>query len=146
MKFAPIGLRAANEFVRQHHRHNKPVRGHKFALALHKDNIMIGVAIAGRPLARSLDNGKNLEVLRVCVIEGNKNACSKLYARIKRIGQLMGYEKVITYTLKTESQSSLKAILATPVSFEAGGQSWNHGKRKRQEQTISMERKIRWEL
>ena len=27
----PVSLAQANEFVRQHHRHHKPVAGHKFS-------------------------------------------------------------------------------------------------------------------
>ena len=28
----PVSLAQANEFVRQHHRHHKPVAGHKFSI------------------------------------------------------------------------------------------------------------------
>jgi hypothetical protein len=48
--------------------------------------------IAGRPVARRLDDGKTLEVLRVCT-DGTPNANSFLYGRIKRIALLLGYEK-----------------------------------------------------
>ena len=30
----PVSLAQANEFVRQHHRHHKPVAGHKFSMRL----------------------------------------------------------------------------------------------------------------
>jgi hypothetical protein len=146
MNFVPITLKDANEFVTKFHRHNKKVVGHKFSIGLEKDGKLIGVAIAGRPVARLLDNGKNIEILRVCVLEGNKGACSKMYAQMKRICQLMGYKKIFTYTLHTESQSSLKAIGAIPEATNVGGRSWSSSKRKREVQAVFFENKIRWNL
>lgn len=145
MKIIPITIRAANVFVTNFHRHNKKVTGAKFAIGLTEDCELIGVAIAGRPVARLLDNGKTIEILRVCVKEEYKNANSKLYGRTKRICQLMGYEKIITYTLQTESHASLKAIRAKPVS-EVKPRDWDRLNRRRNSQEIYSEAKIRWEL
>jgi hypothetical protein len=78
------------------------VTGRKFALGAAVDGKLVGVAIAGRPVARKLDDGKTLEILRVCT-NVTPNACSFLYGRVKRIAHLKGYEKVITYTLEEES-------------------------------------------
>jgi len=78
VKTIPINLRTANEFVAKYHRHNLPVLGCKFAIGLEDNGSLVGVAIAGRPLARLLDNGSTLEVLRVCT-DGTRNANSILY-------------------------------------------------------------------
>lgn len=145
METIPITIRDANVFVTNFHRHNKKVTGAKFAIGLTEDCELIGVAIAGRPVARLLDNGKTIEILRVCVKEGYKNANSKLYGRVKRICQLMGYEKIITYTLQKESNASLKAIRAKPVSEVKPG-DWDRLNRRRKGQEIYSEEKIRWEL
>lgn len=145
MKIIPLSLKDANRFVANFHRHSKKVRGAKFAIGLVKEGEMIGVAIAGRPLARLMDNGKIIEISRVCVKEGYKNANSKLYGRMKRICQLMGYEKIITYTLREESQASLKAIRAKPIS-EVKPNNWNRLNRRRKSQKIYSETKLRWEL
>lgn len=145
MKFVPVTLKEANEFVEKFHRHNKRTQGHKFSIGLKKDGELIGVAIAGRPVSRHLDDGRTLEVLRVCVRDGFPNACSKLYARVKRIGQLFGYEKVKTYTLTSESQSSLKAIRAVPEA-RVRPHSWNSPSRPRKDQAVYHLPKIRWEL
>jgi hypothetical protein len=48
-------------------------------------------------------------VLRLCIIDGIKNGCSKLYAACSRVAKEMGFEKIITYTLQSESGTSLKA-------------------------------------
>ena len=146
MKIVPITLAIANDFVKKHHRHSGRVVGHKFAIGLEENGELIGVAIAGRPIARNLDKGRpTLEITRVCVMEGYKNASSKLYARAKRIGQLMGYQSIKTYNLKSESGASLRAIGAVPEASVKGGQ-WDRPKRRRENKAIYEQKKIRWEL
>ena len=120
--------------------------GHKFSLGLPHDNELIGVAIVGRPVARNLDNGFNLEVLRVCIKDGSpKGANSKLYARCRAIGQMMGYKKIITYTLKSESQTTMKALGAVMES-EVKAHQWSRPSRQRSSQPVYYQDKIRWEL
>jgi len=104
----PIHLKAANEFIKQYHRHNLPVVGGKFSIACYDDNRLCGVAICGRPTARALDNGLTLEIYRNCT-DGTRNACSKLYGVCVRIAKAMGYKKVITYILESEDGASVKA-------------------------------------
>lgn len=100
----PISLRDANAFVLAHHRHSGQVRGCKFCVAVVDDlDTVHGVAIVGRPVARRLDDGKTAEVTRLCT-DGIANGCSFLYSRCARIAKLMGYQKIITYTLATETE------------------------------------------
>ena len=145
MKIVPLHLREANDFVAKHHRHNKPVVSYKFSIGLKMGGELIGVAIGGRPVARMLDNGKTMEINRVCVLDGHPNACSKLLARMKRLGQLMGYERIVTYTLKRESQSSLKAIGAK-IGAEVRPGSWKSHPKAGPHQKVYEEPKYRWEL
>ena len=93
LTLTPVTLREAQAFVNDHHRHNMAPRGHKFSIGLEKDGILIGVCIVGRPIARHNDDGKTAEVLRVCVLEGNRNANSKLYGAAVRACKAMGYTK-----------------------------------------------------
>lgn len=144
-KFVSLKLKVANEFVLQYHRHNKPVIRDKFRIGLTCGDKLIGIGQAGRPVARMLDDGKTIEIVRVCVLDGYKNACSMIYGRLVKIAKLMGYEKVITYTLTTETGSSLKALGAKQISFVKGKQ-WSCPGRPRDTQDIYLERKIRWEL
>ena len=58
----PVSLAQANEFVRQHHRHHKPVAGHKFSIGCAENGRLCAVAIVGRPVSRYLDDGFTLEV------------------------------------------------------------------------------------
>jgi hypothetical protein len=110
----PLHLREANEFVAQHHRHSLPTVGGRFALGAAQDGRLGGGAIAGRPVSRRLDDGKTLEVLRVAT-DGTANACSFLYSRCAKIARLLGYERVIPYTLASEGGASLGAVGAKPT-------------------------------
>lgn len=77
LTLTPVSLAQANEFVRQHHRHHKPVAGHKFSIGCAENGRLCAVAIVGRPVSRYLDDGFTLEVNRLCS-DGAKNACSIL--------------------------------------------------------------------
>jgi hypothetical protein len=144
MEAVPLHIREANEFVAEFHRHSLPTVGGKFAVGAAVEGKLVGAAIAGRPVARKLDDGRTLEVLRVCT-DGTRNANSFLYARVKRIAALMGYEKVITYTLREESGASLKAVGAKVVG-EVEPKEWSVPSRPRKTQSVYGKQKWKWEL
>lgn len=108
LQIRPVTFRAACAFVQQLHRHNKPPRGHKFSVALHDGEALVGVAMAGRPVARHYDDGLTLEVNRTCT-DGTPNANSMLYGAIWRAARAMGYQRCITYTQADESGASPRA-------------------------------------
>ena len=76
----PMSLADANRFVAEHHRHHKPVRGHKFSLGCMANGHLAGVAIVGRPVSRYLDDGLTLEVNRLCT-DGKKTLAASSMAR-----------------------------------------------------------------
>jgi len=129
LKLSPLPLDEANAYVEQHHRHSNHVVGHKFSLAASLDGEVVGVAIVGRPVARRKDDGLTLEALRVCT-DGTPNACSFLYGACWRAARALGYQRLITYTLKTESGSSLRAA-GWKVIGETPAQSWSVPSRPR---------------
>jgi hypothetical protein len=105
----PVTLRQANAFVERLHRHHKPVRGWKFGVGLaDADGNLVGVAMAGRPVARALDNGRTIEVNRTCT-DGTTNANSMLYGAIWRAALALGYLTGVTYTEEGETGASLRA-------------------------------------
>jgi len=142
LRLIPVTLREANEFVRLRHRHHKPVVGHKFSIGCEADGELVGVVIVGRPVSRYLDNGKTLEVTRLCT-NGAKNACSILYAAAARAASAMGYDRIITYTLESENGSSLRAAGWT-CQGRAGGLRWT-GKRKPETDLYPAQMKLRYE-
>ncbi len=126
LSLVPVSLKDANAFVKNHHRHHKPTTGHKFSIGCECDGQLVGVVIAGRPVSRYLDDGRTLEVNRLCTT-GERNACSMLYAAAARAAKAMGYRKIITYTLDTEPGTSLRAA-GWVCMGRAGGKRWT-GKR-----------------
>ena len=128
MKSSRVELREANAFVGLHHRHHKPATGHRFSVGAEKGGKLVGVAICGRPVARGNDQKYTLEVLRCCT-DGTSNACSFLYAVCSRVAKELGFTKIGTYILDSETGKTLLA-----AGWEAGhttsGGSWNSGGRQ----------------
>lgn len=109
MRIVPVTFRQACAFIAQHHRHHKPPRGMKFALGVVDEaGALVGVATAGRPVARAFSPLNVIEVNRTCT-DGSRNANSMLYGAVCRAAKAMGYQRVITYTQEDESGASLRA-------------------------------------
>ena len=144
MKLAtvPISLEEANEFVRRHHRHHKPVVGHKFSIGASVGNQIVGVAIIGRPVSRHRDDGVTLEVTRLCT-DGTKNACSFLYGAAWRAARALGFKRIGTYTTPEEGGASLRAAGWTLLA-ETPGRSWSVPSRPRVD-THPLGQKTLWE-
>lgn len=143
LEICPITLKEANAFVEQHHRHHGPTVGHKFSIGLSDGEKIVGVAIVGRPVSRHLDDGWTLEVNRLCT-DGTRNACSMLYAAAWRAARAMGYRKLITYILDSESGTSLRAAGWRCVG-QAGGLRWT-GKRRPEVDLCPAQMKIKFEI
>jgi hypothetical protein len=109
LHLVPISLVEAKRFVGEHHRHNLPPVGWKFGVGVAEDDELVGVAMAGRPVARRLDHGQTLEVIRTCTTGEVMNVNSMLYGAIARAAKALGYQTLYTYTLAEESGASLKA-------------------------------------
>lgn len=118
-------FRQACKFVADLHRHNKPPRGHKFSVGLFDGERMVGVAMAGRPVARHFDDGLTLEVNRSCT-DGTRNANSMLYGACWRVARAMGYRRCVTYTQADESGASLRAAGFVKVRELEPRGSWAH--------------------
>lgn len=140
MEIKPITFKDACAFIAQYHRHHKPTVGHKFSLGLYNDSNLVGVAVCGRPVSRHYDDGLTCEINRLCT-DGTYNACSMLYGACCRVAKEMGYHKIITYILESESGTSLKASNFV-CEGEAGGTHWTGARNKGQD--IPAEKKTRW--
>lgn len=130
LKIVPIFQKQAFQFITELHRHHiKPI-GSVFQIAIAENGKIVGVAVCGRPVSRHLQNGLTLEVTRLCT-DGTKNACSMLYSACWRIAKEMGYERLITYILNTESGISLKASGWNYVGERGSKKGWNVPSRPR---------------
>ena len=129
MKAVPLERPAACDFVNKLHRHHQAVGHDKFRIGAEENGQLVGVIQVGRPVSRVLDDGKTLEVVRLCT-DGTNNACSFLYSRAARVAKELGYEKIITYILDSESGDSLKAT-GWHKEADIRGKSWSCPSRPR---------------
>jgi hypothetical protein len=154
LSLPPIGVRTANEFVREHHRHNGKVGfGPRYAIAVvDESGELWGVAIVSHPVSRMLNNhGYTAEVRRVCTKpNAPKGCCSMLYSACWRTWKAMGGTRMVTYTLQTEFGTSLRAAGWKLVAKSRGhlvGQSWDtHPTRTTVAGTVTPQNKWRWEI
>ena len=128
----PINRAEAFAFIGQHHRHHRAPVGCIFQVALARGEQIVGVAVVGRPVARMSDNGWTAEVTRLCTLDApeSRHAASKLYAACWRIAREMGYTRLITYTLASESGTTLRAA-GWRTLYEVKGRSWSCKSRPR---------------
>lgn len=96
----------------------------------------------GRPVARGLQDGWTAEVLRLCTT-GTRNACSFLYGACWRAARALGYTKLVTYTLASETGGSLRAS-GWRVVAEVKGREWTTPSRPRD--PSHPQDRLRWEL
>jgi hypothetical protein len=152
----PITLRAANDFVQEHHRHNGRTSrdGGKFAIACEYGPELVGVAIVGNPLSATYMNkevyGYVAEVLRTCTKEGAPKGCvSFLYGVCTRICRDMGFDRLVSYTLTDESGSSLRGAgwkhVADTKPVAPGWRKKDHLSQTREYQQVMGKIKHRWE-
>lgn len=154
IKAIPLSRKQVNDYIDQNHRHHAHTQGDKFRVGAEVDGVLAGVAQCGRPVNRNLDDGKTLEVIRLCT-DGSKNVCSFLYSRCARIAQELGYERIVTYILESEMGVSLKASGWHCDERNLGGGTWSCASRPRElesaqlsmfptKQKYSTEKKQRW--
>jgi hypothetical protein len=144
----PLPFATARAFVDKHHRYNEGPSRHKFSIGLLQAGKLVGVIIASTPKARVLDDGFTLELNRCCVLPDQRNACSKLYGKAILAGRCMGYRKFVTYTLTTESGSSVKAVgFKLDGLTQARPKGWHSPSRARKiPKRYPTEPKCRWIL
>lgn len=140
----PATRERVRAWVKANHRHSKPPTGYKFAIEARnaETGAVVGYGVAGRPVARALDDGLTVEVTRVCT-DGTFNACSRLYGALCRAAGAMGYRRAVTYTLTTEDGGSLRGSGWTMTSDrERSALDWqNRNGRAAQD----LPPRIRWE-
>ena len=145
LKLVPVTRDQAVAFIVASHRHAKRPLGYRFAVGVQHDDRLVGVATAGRPVARALDDGQTIEVTRVCT-DGTPHACSMLYGACWRAARAMGYSRAITYTLATESGASLRAAGWLRVAELPARSGWNTPARPRDSRGVDEAARVRWQI
>lgn len=143
LHICPLTLKQANALVGFLHRHHKPVVGHRFSIGIMDESGHLrGAAIVGRPTGRQNPQYDWVEVTRL-VTDGCKNACSALYAASARVAKEMGFKRIQTFILESETGVSLKAAGWTFERLSAGG-DWNVPSRGGRRTDQPQEAKQRW--
>lgn len=141
----PISLNAAREWISKTHRHlRRPVTGWLFGVEILRDGERIGVACAGRPASRMLQDGTTCEITRVAVLEGERNACSFAYGALRRAAVALGYTRVVTYTMLNEPGSSLRAAGFVDDGEAGGGQADRPSRRRAPVEQSGPKRRWLW--
>ncbi len=109
MNLRPVTQLEARRFIADVHRHSRAPRRVICAVGVEADGKLVGVGTLERPKATSLCDGYTVEASRVCTV-GTRNACSMLYGALCRAAGALGYRRLVTYTLSTESGASLRAV------------------------------------
>jgi hypothetical protein len=93
------------------------------------------------------DDGYTAEVTRVCVLDDAPlGSCSTLYGACWRAARALGFTKLITYTLASESGASLRGAGWKVVGeVTARNNPWCGPDRAREWQPVFGQAKIRWE-
>jgi len=132
LRIVPVRFADACGFVTMWHRHHAPPVGCKFCLGVADEaDVLRGVAITGRPVARAFDDGLTLEVIRTAT-DGTANANSMLYGASWRAARALGYHRLVTYTQAGETGTSLRAAGWRVVAERAPRPGWNVPSRPRQ--------------
>lgn len=125
-----LAFSQANAYVDRFHRHSPPVLGHRFSLGAVRRGKLVGVAIVSGPRAREWEDGRTVEVVRLCTVEG-ENTCSFLYgAAIRSAFVEATNDRVYTYTRADEPGTSCVAAGFT-LDGRTRGRSWDTPSRRR---------------
>lgn len=145
MKVRPITRNAALPWIAEHHRHLKrAVTGWLFGIEiLDDDGKRVGVAIAGRPAARELQDGLTVEITRVAT-NGQRNACSLAYGALRRAACALGYQRVVTYTRADELGTACKAAGFRDEGVAGGGECSRPSRLRRSSEDASPKRRWVW--
>ncbi|WP_198517646.1 XF1762 family protein [Microbacterium lacus] len=147
LRIVPVDLRHAQEFVTEHHRHHSAPKGHKISVGVARGELLVGVAILGRPTSRVIQSnwGYTLEVKRTAT-DGTRDANSMLYGAAKRITFALGYDRLITYTQDGETGASLRAAGFRVIAQRPPRGGWSMPSRPRTETGPTGVARTLWEI
>lgn len=146
LRLVPVNWEIVQAFCRTWHRtHPAPPPGYKWSHGVATDgNVLVGVAIVSRPVARHFDNGLTVEVVRT-VTDGYPNANSILYGAVARAAFALGYRRVVTYTEGQETGGSLRAAGWHVIAQRPAREGWDCVSRPRDPSRDQIPRTL-WEI
>lgn len=145
LRLVPVTRVVARGFIEMHHRHHRPPPGAVFQVGVaNEQDVLVGVAMAGRPVARVWDDGMTLEVNRTAT-DGTAHVNSMLYGACWRAAKALGYRRLITYTQAGESGSSLRAAGWRVIAERPARRGWDVPSRPREDRGVDGIPRTLWE-
>lgn len=146
LHLVPVTFADACGFVDMWHRHHTRPVGHRYSIgAADEAGILRGVAIVGRPVARSFDDGNTLEVTRLAT-DGTPNTGSMLYGASWRAASAMGFRRLVTYTQAGEGGGSLRAAGYRVIAERSARTGWTCPSRPREDRGVDGIPRTLWEV
>lgn len=138
-----VSLRTARILCDANHSHHEPAHAGKWALGAFDNGVCVCVAVVARPVARMLDTGNVLEVVRLASDGSTRGAASALLRACVAEAANRGVHRVVSYTLLGELGACYRAARWRPVALTRGG-NWGRASRSRNE-AKQPGAKARWE-
>lgn len=142
----PITRDRARAWIKATHSHLPTgLTGWLCGVAVERDGQLVCVAALGRPKARLLaaSEPRTAEITRIAS-NGTPHVASMAAAALVRAARALGYAKVITYTLASESGTCIKAAgFKRDDAHVSKGGEWSRGSRARAK-ALEPGPKVRW--
>ena len=87
----------------------------------------------------------DIEIVRVAVLEGERNACSFAYGALRKAAIALGYTRVVTYTMLDEAGASLRAAGFRDDGNAGGGEADRPSRKRALVEQPGPKRRWMWE-
>ena len=134
----------AKKFIEKNHSHLHTPSTWICHVAVADSGRLCCVAVLNRPCARLLCDGKTAEVGRVAS-DGTPHAASKALSAITRVAALLGFGRIVSYTLLGEAGTTYVSCGYVATAVSAGGK-WARGGETRTRESQQLGAKVRWEF
>jgi hypothetical protein len=147
LRVRPVAFAAARAFVGQYHAHCRPPVTWRYGYAALNGTTLLGVVMAGNPVARAFMGRGIVEVNRLCIRRDLPralawNCASLLYGTAAREAERRGFRRIITYSRADESGVSLVAA-GWEREAVVRGRGWHSASRVRSNTNAYID-KVRW--
>jgi hypothetical protein len=142
-----ITIGRASEFIANRDRPHSPPPGALFALGItDEEGLLLGVAIAGRPVPPARDDGTTVEITRsVSSMDRSSHIEVALYRAVWRVARAEGYQRLITHSEVGDITLGVREIGLRPAAALPARARSHTPWRARTDRGVDGARRTRWE-